>query len=56
MANTVWFGEVDEDPETGNLYMTIPMELIKALGWEFGDKLSWKVEPEGDVSLAKKHE
>ncbi len=56
MTKTVWFADVDEDPETGELYMTVPMELIRELGWEIGDKLSWDVTNDGEVSLTKKND
>ncbi len=56
MTQTVWFADIEEDPETGDLYMTFPMELIKEMGWNIGDKFNWSVEETGDVTLTKSAE
>jgi len=52
---TTWIVELEEDPETGDLIMPLPDELIKAQGWEIGDTLTWDIdESTGSVSLSKK--
>lgn len=33
--------EVQEDPETGNLYLEFPVELLNQMGWAEGDDLEW---------------
>lgn len=53
-SDTVWIVELEEDPETGELFMPIPMEAIKAQGWEIGDTLTWDYLPNGDLMLKKK--
>ena len=30
----VWIVELEEDPETGDLIMPLPMELIESQGWK----------------------
>lgn len=30
---------LEEDPETGDLVLPIPDELMKEMGWEIGDEL-----------------
>lgn len=50
-----WIVELEEDPETRDLIMPLPMELLKAQGWEIGDTLVWDVdETNKTVTLTKK--
>jgi len=32
---------VEEDPETGDLILPLPTELLNQMGWVFGDTLIW---------------
>jgi hypothetical protein len=49
-----WIVELEEDPETGDLVMPIPPEVLEDLGWKIGDTLTWNVDEEtGEVSLTK---
>lgn len=51
---TTWLLDVEEDPETGELYLTFPPDLLEAQGWKEGTVLEWDVDPDnGDVSLKK---
>lgn len=50
---THWVVELEEDPETGDLMMPLPPELLKDLGWNIGDTLTWKIDETGEVSLTK---
>lgn len=45
-----------EDPETGDLIMPLPSELLNQMGWDFGDDLLWEVLDNGNVSITKKVE
>ena len=50
-----WIVELEEDPETGDLVMPLPPEMLEELGWSVGDTLDWKVNEEtGEWSLTKK--
>ena len=42
---------VDKDPETGELFLPLPEEFIKDMGWTIGDTLRWKELPDGSWSL-----
>ena len=33
--------EVKEDPQTGDLYLDIPEEMLEELDWKEGDTLEW---------------
>lgn len=51
---TNWVVDLEEDPESGDLFMPIPPDLLTSLGWEIGDVLTWDVnEDTKEVSLTK---
>jgi hypothetical protein len=33
--------EIKEDPQTGDLYLDIPKEMLEELDWKEGDTLEW---------------
>ena len=45
--------EVQEDPETGDLYLQFPDELIDQMGWSVGDELDWIDNKDGSWTLTK---
>ena len=54
--------KVEEDPETGELILPIPIELLEEMGWVEGDELVWEDTPmceeHGEYpgyTLSKKH-
>lgn len=52
-----WVIELEEDPETGDLFMPLPQELLESQGWAPGDVLVWDIEPDtNSFTLSKKHE
>lgn len=51
---TTWIVEVEEDPDTGDLVLPIPPELMKELGWDIGDTLTFDVDEEENLTLRKK--
>ena len=53
LAPVSWIGNVEEDPETGELMMTFPIELIEQMGWEVGTEMEWNVAENGEISLRK---
>lgn len=44
---------IQEDPDTGELYVELPDRLLKQLGWEEGDDLEWIEEPNGNWTIKK---
>ena len=44
---------LEEDPETGDMYMPLPDELLDELGWKEGDYLDWQDNEDGTWSIKK---
>jgi uncharacterized membrane protein (UPF0127 family) len=42
-----------EDPDSGDLILPIPEELMERLGWKVGDQLKWRQTDEGAWVLEK---
>ena len=36
-----------EDPDTGDLILPLPKELLDKMGWKIGDELEWLQEANG---------
>lgn len=51
--NTNWTVTVEEDPETGDLLLPLPQELLEAQGWVEGDELEWVDNKDGSWSFSK---
>jgi len=51
-----WQYEVmtQEDPETGELILPIPPELMKQMGWSEGDTLDFDQDDQGRWIISKK--
>lgn len=49
-----WIVTLEEDPETGDLVMPIPPEVLNQVGWDFGDTLIWNTDEDGHIVLSKK--
>jgi hypothetical protein len=49
-----WTVTVEEDPNTHELVMPFPPDLLAQMGWDFGDVLTWKDNNDGSFSLTKK--
>ena len=43
-----------EDPETGDLILPIPPELLSKMGWVEGDEISFDLDDKGRFVLQKK--
>lgn len=50
---TTWEVKTHENPETGEIILPIPPELMSRLGWKEGDQLEWKQEETGAWILSK---
>ena len=49
-----WVATLQEDPETGDLILPLPDDLMKSQGFEIGDILKWKDNKDGSFSIRKK--
>lgn len=49
-----WTVKLEEDPETGDLIMPIPQDLLDTQGWAEGDTLEWLDQGNGSWQLQKK--
>ena len=54
-SETTWIITLEEDPETGDLIMPLPDELLATQNWAIGDTLVWNVE-NGAATLTKKND
>ena len=50
---TRWTVTVEEDPETGELILPLPADLLTMQGWVDGDTLEWNDNADGTWSLSK---
>ena len=48
-----WTITVEEDPETGDLILPLPEEMLKLQGWVEGDTLEWNDNGDGSWTLTK---
>jgi hypothetical protein len=48
-----WEITVEEDPETGELILPLPQELLDTQGWKEGDELDWTDNGDGTWSITK---
>jgi len=49
-----WVATLQEDPETGDLILPLPEDVMKSQGFEIGDVLKWKDNKDGSYSITKK--
>jgi hypothetical protein len=49
-----WTITVEEDPDTGDLLLPLPPDLLEMQGWQSGDTLTWIDNKDGSWSLTKK--
>jgi hypothetical protein len=50
---THWTVTVEEDPETGDLILPLPQEMLDLQGWATGDTLEWIDNKDGTWCLQK---
>jgi hypothetical protein len=50
---TRWTVTVEEDPETGELILPLPSDMLTMQGWGDGDTLEWKEGENGEWFLSK---
>ena len=44
---------IQKDPETGELYLELPKETLKKLGWNEDDELQWIENTDGTWNVIK---
>jgi hypothetical protein len=49
-----FFGIVQEDEETKELFIEIPEELLQKLDWSEGTTLVWTIQEDNQVFISKK--
>jgi hypothetical protein len=49
-----WVITPEEDPETGDLIITFPPDLLELVGWKPGDTIGWNLNDDKSVYLTKK--
>lgn len=49
-----WTVTVEQDPETGDLILPLPQDLLDLQGWRTGDTLNWEKRADGSWQLSKK--
>ena len=52
--NNKWIITVEEDPETGDLILPFPEDLLEQAKWAEGDTIVWKIQEDGSCILEKK--
>jgi hypothetical protein len=43
-----------EDPETGDMLIPLPPQLLKDLGWKEGDEIDFSIDDNGRMIVQKK--
>jgi hypothetical protein len=46
--------KLEEDPDSKDLVLPIPTELLNQMGWDIGDDLVWSDNFDGSFSVIKK--
>ena len=46
--------KIEEDPDSKDLVLPIPTELLNQMGWDIGDDLVWSDNFDGSFSVIKK--
>lgn len=52
--NQTWAVQIEQDPETGELLMPFPPDLLSQMGWAEGTDLSWIDNENGTFTLKEK--
>ena len=51
---TRWTVTVEQDPETGELVLPFPPDMLAQVGWDIGDVVKWNQDDHGNFVLTKK--
>jgi len=53
---TNWAVTLEQDPETGDLFLPLPVDLLSQMGWCEGTDIFWDVQDNGQIILREKKE
>lgn len=53
---TKWTVHLEEDPETGDLILPFPPDMLAQVGWDCGDVIVWNRDDHGNFILSKKED
>jgi hypothetical protein len=48
-----WTVNIEEDPDTGDLLLPFPEDMLTSMGWQEGDTLSWNIDENNNITLTK---
>ena len=48
-----WTIPVKEDPETGEMLIEFPDDILAAVGWKAGDSIKWDIQADGTCILTR---
>ncbi len=48
-----WTLPVTEDPETGDMLLEFPDDVLEAVGWKIGDTIEWDLQMDGTCILKR---
>lgn len=51
---TEWTVSVEEDPNTGELLLPLPSDLLEKMGWNEETKLWWNIDENNNVYITNK--
>lgn len=49
-----WTVKLETDPETGELLMPLPVDLMEQMAWKIDDVLVWQDNKDGSWTIKKK--
>ena len=52
-TRTSWTVTIEEDPETGDLILPLPEDMLQLQGWVEGDTLTWVDNKDGSGASRK---
>ena len=50
---SAWTVKIEED--SGELFFTIPRDIVDHFGWSVGDEITWRELPGGSWEISKKN-
>ena len=53
-ATNSWAVTLEQDPETGELILPFPVDLLSQMGWSEGTEIFWDVRDDKSVFLTEK--
>lgn len=54
MTEQTWTVTLEEDPDTGDLLLPFPPELLAQMGWDCGDAINWDIDQGLGVAVLTK--